>query len=478
MKLTAHFEKFLEEEVNLNKSRIKTLVDKTNTISEFISNSDWGPKQLGFSAQGSWAHKTIIKPPGSAGYDADLLAYVSPVIGWTPKDYVLNLRRVFLASKTYEDKVSLGNRCVIISYPNDFSLDLVPCVVDRVARPSRFEVCNRTDEKFEPTNSEMFTRWLEQRNAWCGNNRLREVLRLLKYLRDVKTTFSCKSVLLTTLVAGTVTANDAMSPAFADPATSLKTLVNRLDQYLQARPRLHKVTNPVLPCEDFVRHWDDEKYENFRDMVHKYSGWIDDAFNDGVESSSITKWRRLFGDEFARGTDIAEAAISEATLPAITKSFTARDAVDAVITMGRAILAQVPRTLPWVKPAPFKIVTQQLAGVSIRATRYDRRDGNPLGAITSGSVVPKHTQILFEALASNGVPLIARDFVVQWRVVNTDRDALTAHALRGGFYSSHKPGRRWETAEYRGVHWIEAFVLRKRDNMCVGYSDRFFVIIE
>jgi hypothetical protein len=67
---------------------------------------------------------------------------------------------------------------------------------------------------------------------------------------------------------------------------------------------------------------------------------------------------------------------------------------------------------------------------------------------------------------------------VQWQVVNSDEDAWRANGLRGGFYESKPRGVRWETTEYRGVHWVQAFVVRKRDRLCVGRSERFFVIIE
>jgi hypothetical protein len=97
--------------------------------------------------------------------------------------------------------------------------------------------------------------------------------------------------------------------------------------------------------------------------------------------------------------------------------------------------------------------------------------------MASGSIISKNSAILFEAVAPNGAPF-GKDYDVQWRVVNTDHDAYFARSLRGGFYPSSKQGRRWETTLYRGVHWVEAFVLRKRDRMCVGASDRFFVVIE
>jgi len=466
MKLVPQFEKFLADEVNLNKTRIKTLANGVNAIESFIRGADWKPLVLGFSPQGSWAHKTIIKPPGSAGFDADLLVFIQAVHGWTPKDYILDLRRVFNVSETYKDKLVLGNRCVTLEYSGDFSLDVVPCIVNRSHMTQRYEVCNRTDDVFEPTDGLAFAEWFDQRNAWVGNDNLRKVIRLLKYLRDVKTTFSCKSILLSTLTGNTVTPDDIQSLHFSDLPTAFRTLVARLDNYLQARPRLHKVTNPALPLEDFVRHWDDAKYENFREMIHKYRGWIDEAYVAPGEADSVKKWRRIFSDQFASDNEKVLADVASSIKPvAFPTRF--QDAVQAVKLAGRHILANVPSSLPWVQPPVFAVSRQQKVPVGIKATQHQKKDGPAIGPITSGSIIGKFSAILFEAISPNGAPF-GKDFDVQWRVVNTDHDAYYAHALRGGFYASSKPGRRWETTLYHGVHWVEAFVLRKRDRVCVG----------
>jgi hypothetical protein len=69
MKLIAEFEKFLADEVNLNKTRIETLTNRVEAIQKFLETSGWRPKILRFTPQGSWAHKTIIKPPAEQGFD-------------------------------------------------------------------------------------------------------------------------------------------------------------------------------------------------------------------------------------------------------------------------------------------------------------------------------------------------------------------------------------------------------------------------
>ncbi|MGA2227108.1 MAG: nucleotidyltransferase [Syntrophobacteraceae bacterium] len=482
MKLTDYFNTFLIDEVNLNKSRIKTLKDRVNTIGNFIRASDWKPNVIRITAQGSWAHKTIIKPSGSRGFDADILVFIDPVGGWTAKDYVLELRRIFNGSDVYKDKLSLNTRCIVLDYSGDFHLDIVPCVVDRPGGNGKYEVCNRVENNFEATDSEAYTAWLEKRNDWVGNDRLREVTRLFKYLRDIKTTFSCKSVLLTTLLGERITQADEVfrTTYFPDLSTSLKTLIGRLDNYLHARPKLHNVCNPVLSTENFIRHWDDEKYANFRNMLHKYRGWIDEAYEEPDEAQSIAKWQRVFGDEFARGAkvELAEAALNLVPVPVNRSRF--QDAVDAVKTAGREVLAQVRTSLPWIKPVPWRMASaSNRISVTISATLHTSRNGQPISTVLSGFPLPKKSEILFKALFSTGIPIgSSKDFNVQWRVVNTDHDAYAAKALRGGFYPSDRSGCRWESTQYRGIHWVEAFVIRKRDRLCVGQSERFFVVIE
>jgi hypothetical protein len=69
-------------------------------------------------------------------------------------------------------------------------------------------------------------------------------------------------------------------------------------------------------------------------------------------------------------------------------------------------------------------------------------------------------------------------FRVQWRVTNTGEVALGRNAGRGDFYSPMRGNRRWEELQYRGVHFVEAFIIRMRDEVVVGISPPFSVVIE
>jgi len=208
-----------------------------------------------------------------------------------------------------------------------------------------FVVCNSKTNGYELTDGEGFAAWFAGRNAITGSNHLRKVTRLVKYLRDIKGSFSAKSVLLATLLGNTVEDWHATFAAtyYSDVPTALKTIVGHLDDWLQARPIMPTVTNPALPDEDFNRHWDQGKYENFREKIHQYRGWIDDAYDEPDRDQSIAKWRRVFGDDFAKG-EVAGKATAVAGTALQTVRATSSDLVAAV--RRPAMRNTNPRALP------------------------------------------------------------------------------------------------------------------------------------
>ena len=106
------------------------------------------------------------------------------------------------------------------------------------------------------------------------------------------------------------------------------------------------------------------------------------------------------------------------------------------------------------------------------------KGGLKIGDARSGEgPLPKRHWLLFEARASDGVNL-SKEYDVEWRVTNTDQEATREKCLRGEFYPSSSGHARWEELKFRGVHTVEAFVIRKRDKMLVAHSEPFYVVIE
>jgi hypothetical protein len=481
----ALFDDFLRDTVNLNTTRIDKLEDSVGAIKRFVNGSDWEPKLAGWLPQGSWAHKTIIKPVDQGEFDADLIVFVCEVAGWTAADYVDTLHAQFLASGTYKDKVRRYSHCVTITYANEAKIDVAPCVVDRGGW-TRHEVCNRDTGAFERSEPEGYTAWMIEQNGYSGFNSFRKVTRLLKYLRDIKTTFTCPSILLTTLLGYFIKASDKGSDAFADTPTALKTLMGRLDDFLQQHPSKPAVPNPKLPSENFADLWTPEQYGNFRKTMHRYRGWIDDAYDEADRKESIRKWRRVFGDDFASDVVLKEAAsVSDAARMVVENaSLLARGAFDAgadlvrlVSRFGASVLPsgfskQIHMRQPIWRPAINKIP------VIIRAYIGNDKTLMNLSTINSLQPLSKGQDVQFVALGAMGQPFPAQEYEVHWRITNTDREAVAAKAIRGDIYASDTPGRRKETLSYRGVHIVEAFVVLKRTRDLVGESEPFYIMIE
>jgi hypothetical protein len=103
------------------------------------------------------------------------------------------------------------------------------------------------------------------------------------------------------MVGNQVRWSDGIITSFDDLPSALQLLLGRLDDWLQENHRMPVVSNPVMEEEDFVRHWDKNLYDNFRDKVHLYRGWLDEAIEEEDEVESILKWRKILGEKYALG---------------------------------------------------------------------------------------------------------------------------------------------------------------------------------
>jgi len=482
MKLIDHFDTFLSDVVDMNTGRLALLEDSVESLQTFIRGSNWGPRIRRFVPQGSWVHKTIIRPVKDKEFDADLLVLIDPMENWEAKKYVDELHRAFSEHGTYKDKAKKYSHCVTIEYAGERRIDIAPCVINRDS-VIRKEVSNRSANAFELSEPENYTDWLVERNSWTGGNTLRKVTRLLKYLRDIKGTFACPSVLLTTMLGLRINLLDAENTTdFLDLPTALKTLTERLDVWLQANSAKPTVTNPILTSEVLSDSWPEESYLNFRNKINRYRTWIDDAYIEADRDESIGKWRRVFGDRFAESAAIEKAArISDAALVrARTDSMSTAAGDDLVTLFARLGTTALPshfdrlphKQRPWwreQRPSDFS--------VEVVATLHATRNGPRIGPVTQQNTPLRKKQWLeFRAVAQDGRTLV-HDYDTFWRVTNTDREAGAASDLRGGIIKASAVYSHWESLSYRGVHAVEAFVVRKHDETLVAQSPPFYVTI-
>jgi len=299
MKHINDFDDFLKENVDLNNSRLETLKNRVKSVTDYLKDNYTGYRK--YSEQGSFAHKTIIKPvQDNDEFDADVIVMIRDD-GFSPnefeRDYIKETHSTLRNNGNYTDKLKLNSRCVTIDYAGDFHLDIVPCIELK----DDFYICNRKEQTYEQTDGDGYKNWLIEKNDVIGGNNFRKVTRLLKFLRDHKDNFSVKSILLTTMLGNCI--NKIDKSKCKDVPSTLFYITEELNNFLQNNTAMPTIINPVLSSEDFNRNWDEKKYSNFREKFNLYWGKIEDAYNEKDHDASVKKWRKLFGDSFGSLTN-------------------------------------------------------------------------------------------------------------------------------------------------------------------------------
>lgn len=301
MKLHDYFTGLLDGAVNINADRLRQLDDHVGAIKSCLrKDEDLSPMLRGFVPQGSWAQRTIIRPLPGQEFDADLLVDMKQQKAWAedPKRYLQAVHDSLRASARYRSRVELKTRCVRVVYANDFHVDLVP-YIHTSGWFERHEIVNRTENQFEEVNPDGFTRWMRRQDRLAAGN-LRKTIRLLKYLRDYKETFTVPSVILTVIVGGRVSWwRSQLLAGYADLPTAFTRLVADTDRWLQDHPDLPEISDPSCAEARFDHRLTQRQYGNFRDRSQGYAQRIHAAFSAKDRQESITQWRRVFGEEFA-----------------------------------------------------------------------------------------------------------------------------------------------------------------------------------
>jgi hypothetical protein len=449
MKLIKHFDAFLINKVNLSDARIAQLDRRVTAVGNYLSGGDnvIANNYLELIPQGSYAHRTIINPvQASDEFDADVLLSMKEVDGWDAEDYVQELYTVLRASSTYRDMVSRHDRCVKVDYANEFHIDVVPYL----ERHDEQFITNRVTNTYELTNPEGFNEWLDEKNRIAGG-RLVKVIRLLKFIRDYKNTFSVRSVILNILVGERI--NDVQLMAdpdyYKDVPTALKNILQDLNDYLQANPTLPLISDPSCPTESFNHRIDQDRYSNFRDEIAYYLEKVAAAFDEPDAELSKDKWREVFGSLF--GTyDTAVTTTKNAHI-------------------GRAGVDHTEETLE----GRWGIPTTLFPAYSVRiGARVNKKAGFRTFELRKhGNVVGRDRTITF-TIAKINVPA---PYTVYWKVRNTGEEAINANCIRGQVVQDDGTRSRQEPTKYRGQHYVECYIVK--DGVCIA-MDRHPVTIK
>lgn len=438
MKLLSYFRSFLDNTVNLNDTRIARLNSRVDTVTSFLRGHEvFGEYFIDVVPQGSYAQRTIIKPVSGREFDADVLLAMKQHPTWTPSEYTAELKRAFANSSIYKGMSHKRTRCVYIDYADDFHIDVIPFIEEKPA------ITNNKIDDWETTDPQAFNAWLEGKSRVVGGGRLQAVIRLLKYVRDSKTTFSIKSVILTILVGRVVESwhTNSNQNYYADVPTALLHVVEDLDVYLQSNPYLPSIMDPAETGRDFRERWDQDGYANFRNWIHYYAGKIRGAYESENVETSLAAWQAVFGSSFKAPKAFEKAASSPQSLTA-TEQF-----IDSSLKFPVKLTHQVS-LVGRVRPAG-----------TARAYDMPRR----------GDRVGKNRKIDFSIRGCN----VEEPFDIYWKVKNVGPEAISAGQTRGQITSGGKSLE--EHTSYVGSHYVEVYIVK--NEICVA-MDRQPVIIQ
>jgi hypothetical protein len=176
-------------------------------------------------------------------------------------------------------------------------VDIVPFVVR--ADGNQY-IVNRDNNVWERTDTDGFTTWMKEKDKVAGGH-LRKVIRIMKFLRDHKDSFTgTKSILLTTLLGERVEEYRKIfdSGYYADLPTALVHIVGDLDEWLQARPTKPNIMDPSGSGTSFDHRWTQETYSYFRDRINAHAAEMKAAYDETDFDESVKKWQALLGDGF------------------------------------------------------------------------------------------------------------------------------------------------------------------------------------
>lgn len=430
---TREFSLFLRDYVNLDATRIKTLHSRVSAVNTFIAGHEDLENVVTDDVipQGSFAHKTIIRPYSGNDFDADVLVPMDEQDDWEPKDYTQSLYKALQSSARYRDKVALGKRCVKLDYAGDFHIDLVPFVT---RDDGNTYITHRTRNEFIRQDPVAYTEWFEDNNRPTHGNLVR-VVRLMKYLRD-RSSIQIPSVVLSALLAERVRSFAGVDD-YANVASTLTALVKALHEYIGTMLTPPWVDDRI--GQNLADRLTQSGFENLQSQVKTWSRLMTEAL-DADADESVEKWRKLFGESF--GSTTRKASESGALVASASNYH------EKTLAPGEQDLQRDHGIRVSLDPRHRVRVVGRMSPNRKGIGRY-----RPLGG--SGNHVPVGRSLRFSIEDCT----VEKPYEVYWKVRNAGEEAAHRQSFRGEI---RKLGEQiTETSSFHGEHWVEAWIVKE-----------------
>lgn len=308
------------EEIQLPGSRYERAVAHYEAVSSWLDRegsvlSNYSPS---IYPQGSMRIGTTVKPLSREEHDLDFVCEVQETAGSfrSPLE-LLNLVVLRLEqNEKYASVMEVKNRCVRLTYQNEFHMDILPACVDPSAGSDCLLVPDRESRSWKASNPKGFAEWFERRcqlrpaldvdtileraepvpaqQAAREKETLRRAVQLLKRWRDLRyernPDLAPISMVLTTLAADRYAGQRSLAEAITGILDGVASLIET------CRPRI-LILNPANLREDLSERWEERpKYEAFVDGIRRLRrSWEIISQTRGVpEVSQLLE--KLFGE--------------------------------------------------------------------------------------------------------------------------------------------------------------------------------------
>lgn len=302
------------EELQLAPTRYLLAVERYGAVSRVLESegSPFCGSPLSIYPQGSMALGTTVRPL-EGPHDLDFVFELGiPHQCIDPMALLATFYNFLKKHGTYSEMVSLKNRCVRITYANDFYMDVLPSCKDLQLGGTCIQVPDRGLASWSPSNPKGYVKWFRDTSTTLPLAEkavqpvppqqpadeklpLQLAVQLMKRWRDVfypNPKLAPVSIVLTTLAGRCYRGEVSPSAALSGVLARIVDAVDAAD--LQGRRLV--ITNPSNPQEDLSERWDDDPdaYMAFKAGIRQFFKDWDRVLSAGRETNCLLEG--LFGE--------------------------------------------------------------------------------------------------------------------------------------------------------------------------------------
>lgn len=147
--------------LDLTKTQRKNAEDRYTTVTQLLGASGSGLSNYSphLHVQGSFLHKTMVKPMAGVEFDVDLICLLHGTRSLGAKEM---FRMVVAELKGRYPDLVVKDRCCRIDYAGEFHMDIIPACPELGVEPSRILIPDRRLEQLLPSCPKLYAAWFEE----------------------------------------------------------------------------------------------------------------------------------------------------------------------------------------------------------------------------------------------------------------------------------------------------------------------------